>query len=80
MAQPRGLRGIAALGTRLAISTSKASITHARRDTMKFENLMLQGFFAAGLLVCVLVLGGMLTTHTSAPAAVAAHAAVVASR
>ena len=47
---------------------------------MKFENLMLQGFFAAGLLVCALVLGGMLTTHASAPESVASNAAVSASR
>jgi hypothetical protein len=47
---------------------------------MKFENLMLQGFFAAGLLVCALVLGGMLTTHASAPASVAASTAATASR
>lgn len=32
---------------------------------MKFENIMLQGFFAAGLLVCALVLGGMLTMATA---------------
>ena len=42
---------------------------------MKFENIMLQGFFAAGLLVCALFLGGMLTTHASAPQAVATAAA-----
>ncbi|MBT2116112.1 hypothetical protein KK141_01090 [Dyella sp. LX-66] len=41
---------------------------------MKFENIMLHGFFAAGLLVCALVLGGMLTTHASAPASVATTA------
>lgn len=47
---------------------------------MKFETLLLQGFFAAGLLVCALVLGGMLTTHASAPQSVAANAPVAASR
>lgn len=47
---------------------------------MKFENLMLQGFFAAGLLICALVLGGMLTTHAAAPETVAANAPVHASR
>jgi len=47
---------------------------------MKFENIMLHGFFAAGLLVCALVLGGMLTDHASAPEAVAGNAAVSASR
>ncbi|WNL47140.1 hypothetical protein RKE25_05775 [Dyella sp. BiH032] len=47
---------------------------------MKFETLMLQGFFAAGLLVCALVLGGMLTTHASAPESVAANTATTASR
>ena len=30
---------------------------------MKFENLMLQSLFAACLLVCVLVMGAMLTSH-----------------
>ncbi|WNL47137.1 hypothetical protein RKE25_05760 [Dyella sp. BiH032] len=47
---------------------------------MKFENLMLQGFFAAGLLVCALFLGNMLTTHASAPQSVVSNAAVHASR
>ena len=47
---------------------------------MKFENLMLQGFFAAGLLVCALVLGSMLTAHAPAPEAVASNAAVTAGR
>ena len=47
---------------------------------MKFETLMLQGFFAAGLLVCALVLGGMLTTHASAPESVAGNAPITASR
>lgn len=47
---------------------------------MKFENLMLQGFFAAGLLVCALFLGNMLTTHASAPTSVAANTAAHAGR
>ena len=47
---------------------------------MKFENIMLQGFFAAGLLVCALILGDMLTTQVAAPASVAGTAAVSASR
>lgn len=47
---------------------------------MKFENLMLHGFFAAGLLVCALFLGSMLTTHAPAPDAVAGTAAASASR
>lgn len=47
---------------------------------MKFENIMLHGFFAAGLLVCALVLGAMLTTHASAPESIANIAAAAASR
>ncbi len=47
---------------------------------MKFETLMLQGFFAAGLLVCALVLGSMLVTHASAPQTVASSATATASR
>ncbi|MEV8522014.1 hypothetical protein ABZR86_19615 [Dyella marensis] len=47
---------------------------------MKVETVMLQGFFAAGLLVCALVLGGMLTTHAAAPQAIAATAVVTAGR
>jgi hypothetical protein len=47
---------------------------------MKVESLMLKGFFAAGLLVCVLVLGGMLTTRASAPESVASSAAASAHR
>lgn len=47
---------------------------------MKFETLMLHGFLAAGLLVCALVLGGMLTTHASAPESVAANTAATAGR
>jgi hypothetical protein len=34
---------------------------------MKFETLMLHSLFAACLLVCVLTLGAMLTTHTPVP-------------
>jgi len=41
---------------------------------MKLESLMLKGFFAAGLLVCALVLGGMLTAHAPAPESVASTA------
>ena len=47
---------------------------------MKFENIMLHGFLAAGLLVCALILGDMLTTQVAAPAAVAHAAAASASR
>ncbi|MGO4702259.1 hypothetical protein [Dyella sp. 2RAB6] len=47
---------------------------------MKVETMLLKGFFAAGLLVCALVLGGMLTTHASAPESVASNAAVAAHR
>lgn len=42
---------------------------------MKFETVMLKGFFVAGLLVCALALSGMLTTHASAPDSVATIAA-----
>jgi len=78
MAQPRGLRAIGTVGTTLAIYTSKASNNHPRRDDMKFETMMLKGFFAAGLLICVLTLGGMLTTHASAPQVIAATAVAAA--
>lgn len=47
---------------------------------MKVESLMLKGFFIAGLLVCALTLGNMLTTHASAPESVAANTAVAAHR
>lgn len=45
---------------------------------MKFETMMLKGFFAAGLLVCVLALTGMLTTHAAAPQVIAASAVAAA--
>ena len=45
---------------------------------MKFENLMLQTLFSACLLICVLTLGAMLTTHTSVPNVAANHAPVAA--
>jgi hypothetical protein len=44
---------------------------------MKFEKFLLQSLFSASLLVCLLVLGSMLTSHVpatqlaNAPAAVA---------
>ena len=47
---------------------------------MKAETLLLKSFFAAGLLVCALVLGNMLTTHAAAPQALAATAVVSAGR
>ena len=47
---------------------------------MKAETLLLKSFFAAGLLVCALVLGNMLTTHAAAPQAVAATAVAAAHR
>jgi hypothetical protein len=46
---------------------------------MKFETLMLHSLFAACLLVCVLTLGAMLTTHTPVPSVAVNHAPVVAS-
>lgn len=42
---------------------------------MKFETVMLKGFFVAGLLVCVLALTDMLTTHAADPQAIAAAVA-----
>lgn len=45
---------------------------------MKFESLMLQSLFGACLLVCVLVLGAMLTSPTSVPNVAAGHAQVTA--
>lgn len=43
---------------------------------MKFETLMLKTLFSACLLVCVLVMGSMLTTRVSVPN-VAADGALV---
>ena len=40
---------------------------------MKFETVMLKGFFVAGLLVCALALGGMLSPQVSAPESVASN-------
>jgi hypothetical protein len=45
-----------------------------RRTTMKFETLMLHSLFAACLLVCLLVLGAMLTTHATVPSVAGTHA------
>jgi hypothetical protein len=46
---------------------------------MKFETLMLHSLFAASLLVCVLTLGNMLTSHAPVANVAAAHAHVAAS-
>ena len=46
---------------------------------MKFETLMLHSLFAACLLVCVLTLGAMLTTHAPVPSVAVNHAPVAAS-
>jgi hypothetical protein len=43
---------------------------------MKFESLMLHSLFGACLLVCVLVLGAMLTAQVSVPSVAASHAQV----
>jgi hypothetical protein len=43
---------------------------------MKFESLMLQSLFGACLLICVLVVGAMLTSPTTSVAA--SHAPVAA--
>lgn len=42
---------------------------------MKFETLMLHSLFAACLLVCVLVLGAMLTTRATVASIASNHAA-----
>ncbi|WP_157510967.1 hypothetical protein [Frateuria sp. Soil773] len=41
---------------------------------MKFETLMLQSFFGACLLVCLLTLGSMLAAHPAASSLAASHA------
>lgn len=41
---------------------------------MKYENLMLKGLFTACLLVCLLTLGSMLTTHANSPTVAASQA------
>jgi hypothetical protein len=41
---------------------------------MKFETLMLHSLFAACLLVCVLVLGAMLTSHATVTSVASGHA------
>jgi len=43
---------------------------------MKFESLMLHSLFGACLLICVLVLGAMLTTSTSLRNVAASHVQV----
>lgn len=40
---------------------------------MKFETLMLNSLFAACLLVCVLVMGAMLTTHATVASVASNH-------
>jgi hypothetical protein len=53
----------------LAIQYSKASIPEAKENTMKnamkFETFMLQGLFTVCALVCLLVMGSMLTAKTT---------------
>lgn len=43
---------------------------------MKFETLMLQSLFAACLLVCLLTLGGMLTSQANVSKVASSHAPV----
>ncbi|MGH8158583.1 MAG: hypothetical protein ACREPQ_10735 [Rhodanobacter sp.] len=43
---------------------------------MKFETLMLQTLFSACLLVCVLAMGAMLTTHVTVAKVAVNHAYV----
>lgn len=45
---------------------------------MKFETLMLHSLFAACMLVCVLVLGAMLTSHVAVASVAISHAPVTA--
>lgn len=45
---------------------------------MKFETLMLQSLLAACMLLCVLTMGAMLTSHTVATDVAASHAPVAA--
>jgi hypothetical protein len=45
---------------------------------MKFETLMLHSLFAVCLLVCVLTLGAMLTSHAPASRVATNHASVAA--
>jgi hypothetical protein len=45
---------------------------------MKFETLMLQTLFSACLLVCVLAMGAMLTTHVTVAKVAASQAPVAA--
>ena len=45
---------------------------------MKFETLMLQTLFSACLLVCLLAMGAMLTTHVTVSKVAANHAPVAA--
>jgi hypothetical protein len=60
MALECGFQGFNAVGTGLAIYPVKASFTHQRRTTMKFETLMLNSFFAACVVLCVSTLSAML--------------------
>jgi hypothetical protein len=76
MAWQCGFPGSVAVGTTLAIPFLKASFTHSRRTAMKFESLMLQSLFGACLLICVLVVGAMLTSPVTSVAA--SHAPVAA--
>jgi hypothetical protein len=75
MVQEYAVAGISSFGTTLASSCLKASIPMPRRTTMKFETLMLHSLFAACVLVCLLALGAMLTTHATVANVASNHAA-----
>jgi hypothetical protein len=60
MALECAFQGFCAVGTGFAIYPMKASFTHPRRITMKFETLMLNSFFAACVVICVSTLSAML--------------------
>lgn len=81
MAWECGLPTFEVVGTGLAISyLKKASFTsleNIMKNALKFETLMLQALFAACAVVCLLVMGSMLTTKSTVYVA-ASHASVAA--
>jgi hypothetical protein len=60
MALECAFQGFCLVGTGFAAYPLKASFTHPRRTTMKFETLMLNSFFAACVVICVSTLSAML--------------------
>jgi hypothetical protein len=76
MAWECGFPAFRVVGMLLANNYSKASFPHARRTAMKYETLMLQTIFSACMLVCLLVMGAMLTSKTPVSTAAVSHAPV----